>query len=108
MAKQIILYHDGQEYTLEYTRRSVEALEKKGFVLSEVSEKPMTLLPTLFAGAFLAHHKFAKPETIDVIFSKLKNKDELLGKLTDMYNEPIMAMLDEPDEDEGLDWKASW
>lgn len=109
MAKQIKIPYEGTEYTLEFTRRSVETLERKGFKISEVSEKPMTSLPTLFAGAFLAHHRFVKPEIIDSIFSKLKNKDELIGKLAEMYNEPIISMFDEPEEDEGnLDWGASW
>ena len=61
------------------------------------------------AGAFLAHHKFVKPEVIDKIFRSLKNKDTLVGKLAEMYNEPIAAMVNEPEADEGnVDWTASW
>ena len=30
-------------------------------------------------------------------------------ELAEMYNEPIMALVDEPEESEGnLDWAASW
>ena len=66
-------------------------------------------VPALFSGAFLANHKFVKKETIDEIFSKMTNKTELIGKLAEMYNEPILALVDEPEETEGnVDWTASW
>ena len=109
MSKQLrFTYHD-KEYVLEYTRKSVEAMEKKGFVASEIETKPVTVLPALFAGAFIANHRYVKPEVIDEIYSKMTNKQELIGKLAEMYNEPIMALVDEPAESEGnLDWTASW
>lgn len=109
MAKQIKLNYEGNEYTLEFTRKSVEIMEKRGFKIAEVTEKPMTMLPTLFQGAFYANHRYVKPEVINSIFDKLKNKDELVNRLAEMYNEPIIAMMDEPDETEGnLEWGASW
>ena len=109
MNKQLRFTYQDKEYCLEYTRKTVEMMEKKGFIASDITDKPMTILPTLFAGAFLANHKFIKPETVEEIFAKMTNKQELIGKLAEMYNEPIMALLDEPDESEGnLDWTASW
>lgn len=109
MAKTLTIKYNDSEYTLEFTRKSIEILEKRGFKISDIQDKPVSTLPMLFAGAFIAHHKFAKPEVIDEIFSKLKNKEELLGKLAEMYNEPILAMMDEPEESEGnLDWETSW
>ena len=109
MSKQLRFTYQNKEYTLEYTRRSVEAMEKKGFVASEIETKPITVLPALFAGAFLANHRGVRPEVIDEIYSKMTNKQELIGKLAEMYNEPIMALVDEPEESEGnLDWTASW
>lgn len=97
------------DYCLEFTRRSVEMMEKSGFVASDIENKPMTVLPALFRGAFLANHRFVKADVIDEIFSKMTNKTELIGKLSEMYNEPIMALVDEPDESEGnVDWTASW
>lgn len=109
MAKQLRFTYHNTEYVLEYTRRSVEIMERKGFVASDIETKPVTILPALFAGAFLANHRFVKPEVIDEIYSKLTNKQELIGKLAEMYNEPIKALVDEPTESEGnLDWTASW
>ena len=43
------------------------------------------------------------------IFSHMTNKEELIGKLAEMYNEPIMALVEEPEESEGnVSWTASW
>lgn len=111
MAKTITISFEGTEYTLEFTRKSIEILEKRGFKITDIQDKPVTTLPMLFAGAFLAHHKFLKSNIIDEIFDKLKNKDELFNKLVEMYNEPILAMMEDSDteENEGNSgWGASW
>jgi len=50
-----------------------------------------------------------KQDTIDTIYSKLTKKEELIGKLAEMYNEPIMTLVEEPEESEGnLNWTATW
>ena len=109
MNKQLRFTYQDKEYCLEYTRKSVEAMERKGFVASDIESKPVTVLPALFAGAFLANHRFVKQDTIDEIYSHMTNKSELISKLAEMYNEPIMALVDEPEESTGnVDWTASW
>lgn len=109
MAKQIIFQFEGKDYTLEFTRKSIETMERQGFIVSEVTEKPVSTLPVLFAGAFLAHHRYLKKDTIDRIFDKLTNKQDLIGKLAEMYSEPIMALMDEPGGTEGnVEWEASF
>ena len=109
MAKQLHFTYDGKDYTLEFTRRTVAEMEKKGFIASDITEKPMTTLPALFTGAFLAHHRFVKSDIIDNIYSKLTKKEDLIGKLAAMYNEPILTLVEEPEESEGnLDWTATW
>lgn len=113
MAKQLTINDPVSDvtYTLEFTRKTIELMEKNGFVAADMERKPMTLLPALFAGAFLAHHRFVKRDVIDAIYAKLNHKDELIGALVEMYNEPLMALLDEPEQenDEGnLSWKAGW
>ena len=101
MAKQLVINDpvSGVTYTLEYTRKSVEMMEKQGFIADDVEKKPMTMLPALFAGAFLAHHRFVKREIIDNIYKKLTHKDKLIEKLVEMYNEPIMTLLTEPEQE---------
>ena len=84
-------------------------MEKKGFIAAEVEQKPMSTLPALFEGAFLAHHRFVKKDVVDNIFAHMTNKGDLIGKLAEMYNEPIMALVEEPEENEGnVSWTASW
>ncbi len=109
MAKQIFFEIEGKEYTLEFTRKSIETMERQGFIIGDVVDKPMLTLPALFAGAFLAHHRFLKKEKVDEIYSKMTNREDLLQKLAEMYNEPIEALMEEPEEDEGnVKWGASW
>lgn len=109
MAKTITIKYEGTEYTLEFTRKSIEAMERQGFVIGDIKTKPMTTLPTLFAGAFLAHHRFIKRDVVDAIFEKLSDKEKFLEKLAEMYAEPLEALMDEPEESEGnLTWGASW
>ena len=109
MSKQLNFEYKGVQYTLEYTRKSVEQMEKDGFVAEDIQTKPVSMLPTLFAGAFKANHRWVKRELIDEIFSKMTNKGDLIGKLAEMYNEPIMALIDEPAESsENLTWTQSW
>lgn len=109
MNKQLKFTYQDKDYCLEFTRKSVETMERSGFVASDINDKPMTVLPALFKGAFLANHRFVKDEVVNEIFSKMTNKGELISKLSEMYNEPIMALVDEPEESEGnLDWTASW
>ena len=109
MNKQLKFTYQDKEYCLEFTRKSVETMERNGFIASDLTDKPMTVLPALFKGAFLANHRFVKEDVVNEIFSKMTNKGELISKLSEMYNEPIMALVDEPEESEGnLDWTASW
>lgn len=109
MAKQIIFSYDGKEYTLEYTRRTIKQMEDEGFVARNIDDRPMTLLPALFAGAFKAHHRFIKQDVIDEIFRNMPSKDKLIEKLAEMYNEPIMSLMDEPEDTaKNVEWMASW
>jgi hypothetical protein len=109
MAKQITFEFEGKDYTLEFTRKSIETMERQGFVIGDIVDKPMLTLPALFAGAFLAHHKWVKKDVIDEIYNRMENKQDLLQKLTEMYNEPIEALFEEPKESEGnVEWGASW
>lgn len=109
MSKQLVFEYNGKEYTLEFTRRTAAEMERNGFSASNITTKPMSTLPELFAGAFLAHHRFVKRAVIDEIFSRMKNREALIGKLAEMYNDPIQTLLEDPEDNEGnVDWTASW
>ena len=98
MAKQLTIKDpvSNMTYTLEYTRKTVETMEKSGFIVTDVEKKPVSMLPALFAGAFLAHHRFVKPDVIDNIYARMNHKDQLISALVEMYNEPLLSLLDEP------------
>ena len=108
MAKQLTFSYNGKDYVLEYTRNTVRQMESNGFVADDIDRKPMTVLPALFAGAFLAHHRHEKPEVVEEIYSKLGDKHSLIEKLAEMYNEPISTLLDEPEEGKDLEWTPNW
>lgn len=108
MAKVIEFTYKDRDYTLEFTRRTVKQMETEGFVARNIDEKPMTLLPQLFAGAFKAHHRFLKQEVIDEIYTAMPNKDELIGKLAEMYNDPIMSLMEEPKQGKNVEWTTNW
>lgn len=109
MAKQLVFTYDDKQYTLEFTRKTIAEMEKNGFVANEVEAKPMTTLPALFRGAFLAHHKYEKKDVIDKIFSKMTNKEDLIGKLAEMYSEPILSLIEDPVESEGnVNWTPNF
>lgn len=108
MAKTMTIKHGDEKYVLEYTRKSVEMMERQGFEIDELQRKPMTYLPALFAGAFLAHHRYVKREVIDKIYTQLANKGDMLGKLVEMYSEPITALMDDPENEGNASWTADW
>jgi hypothetical protein len=98
--------YEGKEYTLEFTRESVKQLERSGFDINNINSKLMTTIPQLFAGAFLAHHRFIKQDKIDEMFNKFTNKSALLERLADLYKAPFESLLeDEVDEKNGIQWE---
>lgn len=109
MSKTITFTYKDKDYTLEFTRKTVRQMEEAGFIAKDIDIRPMTLLPQLFAGSFLAHHRYVKQELIDEIYAKLPDKSGLIDKLAEMYNYPISTLMDEPEENEGnVEWNPSW
>lgn len=108
MNKQLKFTYDDVDYTLEFTRRTVEMMERNGFQISEIAEKPMTMLPTLFQGAFLSRHRSVKRDKINEIYSKMSNKQDLISKLVEMYNEPIATLLEDDENEGNVDWTTCW
>ena len=46
---------------------------------------------------------------IDKIYAAMPDKDTLISKLVEMYNEPLESLMDEPDTDQGnVEWVTSW
>lgn len=108
--KQISFMDDGREYTLTFTRDSVAKLEQRyDFKLEDMDAKPVSTMPLMFHGAFLAKHPYIKKEKTDAIFAKFTNKQALFDKLAEMYGDAMNTLIDEPEENEGnVTWEANW
>lgn len=105
MGKVLKFEYEGVPYTLEFTRKTVEKMERRGFSISEVTTKPMTAIPQLFAGAFLAHHPTVKAQLVDEILENMGDKENLIAELSDLYSEPILSLIE---SEPGKKGKVAW
>lgn len=112
MSTKITVTYQRKDYTLEFSRQSVKQLESQGFVLAQVAEKPMTMIPLLFYGAFMKNHKGIKRTLVDEIYDHIIDKfdDEsgFMNTLIEMYSDTINTLTDNKDIDEGnaATWKV--
>lgn len=108
-SKEINFEYDGRAYTLTFTRASITKLENRGFNYNDFESKPVTMLPRLFYGAFIAKHPYVKQELTDKIFGEMPNKEKLLEKLTSMYSDAVNSLMDEPEDDaKNVSWEATF
>lgn len=97
------------EYTLEYNRNSIGIIEKQGFVASEFIEKPATMLPLAFKGAFMMHHSSMKVADVEKLFSTVKDKSGLLNVLAEMINDCYHSLMNNEEiENEDETKNVSW
>lgn len=113
MSKVMTVTYNDKDYTLEYTRRSVQAMERQGFDINAVSSKPATMMPLLLRGAFKAHHKDMRDDEIDEICDSIgvdsDDREAFIAKLVEMYSEPVLALMEGTKGNEkNATWKASW
>ena len=97
--------YEDTKYTLEFNRNAVTLMEKGGFRLDQIGERPATLIPMLFEGAFLMHHRRVKEEKVHEIYKHVEDKEGLIVKLANMYQETVSSVLEEDDKDTK---KISW
>ena len=102
---KINLTHNDKDYTLEYSRQSVKTMEQQGFILDELTAKPMTMLPLLFQGAFIMHHKGIKRNLMDEIYKGIKDRSALMEALMEMYADTLSSLMDDDSEEAG---NVSW
>lgn len=109
MSKKLTFTFEGTDYTLEFTRRTVMQMEDEGFSISDIDAKPLSTCSKLFAGAFLANHPRVKRGKVIEMFDAMPDKAGLLQRLAEMYNDPIAAFMDEPEEGvKNVEWTANW
>lgn len=110
MSKKLEFTYKGKDYTLEFNRKAVETMYTRWkYTPSEDVYEMLIKLPTLFRGAFLMHHPTVKNDVIDEIYENMKDKNALIGKLVEMYNEPMLALVEDGDGESGnIEWGASF
>ena len=91
---KINLTYNKKDYILEYNRQSVKTMESQGFVLEDLTAKPMTMIPLLFQGAFIKNHRGIKRNLMDEIFEEIGDKTALMEALMEMYAETLGALTD--------------
>lgn len=114
MAMQITVNYLNEEYTLEYSRNAVKQMEQQGFVLDQIGDKPMTMVPLLVYGAFAKHHKGIKRTLVDEIYANITGKigedgeSGFVQTLLEMYAETVNVLTDNKPSDEGnvATWKV--
>lgn len=114
MSTTITVTYNKQSYVLEYSRNSVKAMEQQGFVLDQVGDKPMTMVPILVYGAFMKNNKGIKRSLVDEIYEHIVDKvgdgeDGFIQVLLEMYAETVNTLTGNSSVDEGnaATWKVT-
>ena len=114
MATTITVSYKNKDYTLEYSRLTASAIEKQGFVLDDLTNKPNIMIPMLVYGAFMKHHRDLKQKFIDEIYSNIINKagkegeEGFISILAEMYAETVSTLTDEnADEGNAATWTVT-
>ena len=101
---KITMTYGKTEYTLEYNRQSVKTMESQGFVLDELTSKPVTMIPMLFSGAFIKNHRGMKRSVVEEIFDSVSDKNGLLEVLIEMYAETLSTLTESNDGEGNVTW----
>lgn len=101
---KIAIKYENTEYNLEYSRQSVKTMESQGFVLDEITTKPVTMIPMLFQGAFIKNHKGIKRKLIDEIFDEISDKTGLMQALMELYAETLSTLVEDREEQGNVTW----
>lgn len=114
MSTVITVTYKKEEYTLEFSRNAVKQMEQQGFVLDQIGDKPMTMVPLLVYGAFVKNHKGIKRTLVDEIYDHITDKlgdgeTGFIQALLEMYAETINTLTDNTAADEGnaATWKVT-
>lgn len=115
MATKITVNYKEKDYTLEYSRATAAQIEEHGFVLEQLTEKPVKMIPLLIYGAFLKHNRGIKRSLVDEIYENMLNKSGdgedsgIIAVLVEMYSETVNTLTDNATVDEGnaATWKVT-
>lgn len=112
MSTKITVTYKNEDYLLEFSRDTAKQIEDLGFVASEVSTKPATMIPLLVYGAFQKNNRGIKRKLVDEIYRNLTGKigregeEGFINVLTEMYAETVSTLMEDAQADEGN--AATW
>ena len=105
---QINFEYKGKAYCLEYTPDSIKQMEASGFSINDIGDRPATRIEQLWAGAFIANHRRNTSQTvIKELYRQMKDKEALLQKLSEMYNNALNYLLPDEDDEGNVEWTAT-
>lgn len=93
--------YNGKHYCLEYTRATVQMMERAGFCPNDIDQKPALRLEQMWAGAFLKNHRNVSDRVISELLDKMGDRKKLFSILQDMISETYNALVEDNDTDEG-------
>ena len=98
----ILKDEEGNEYKLEFNRKTVLSMQNNGFVLN--LETLYKTTRELVTGAFKMHHPWLRWEQIEKIWVYQGSKrGELLGYLANMFSKPALDLMGDGTEEETED-----
>ena len=105
--KTIEIDYEGQHYTLEFDRASIERAERVlGLKPSEIQDMTVTGMTNLLHAAFIKNHNRVKRSTVEEIMDNLADKEELYAVLIDMYVEAFNTLTENPKGEAKASWKV--
>ena len=101
---------DGKLITREFTADSLRKMEARGFDISKVEERLLTLGETLFVGAFIANHDDIKESKRRELYKEISAVSE--GEQAEGIDDALAGMLREAIEEMqshrgNLKWKVT-
>ena len=99
---------NGKKYTLEFDRKSVKRMIRKGFILDTEPSHLLLMAEELVTGAFQMHHSGMEWKQIEPIFLAQNKRTDLLKALAEMYMRPAELLMGTADEKEAEDENPTW
>lgn len=91
----VLTMEDGTEYTLDFTRKTVEWAERRGFSMDDLSEHMMIRVPELFHYSFRKNHpNITKQQSDKILFEEMGGMSEdLLKRLGELYSQGYESLI---------------
>ncbi len=101
--------YGGKKYSLGFNRKSAAAIEKAGFVIGEITDKPNIMIPLLVQGAFQMNHRHMRDDQIDEVYENIADKDGFVTALVKEYRKTYETLLGKSDDaEEGNENLIKW